>query len=76
MNAQKRTEHHVEMAWSDDDGVQDATGPIDADLNSRSVLFQALDIIIKEQEKIRHVSDLAFEAVDADNSNSLDTDEL
>ena len=57
--------------WEDEEGVL-ATEPIDNEINSKSTLLQSLSIIMQIQDKIRSVSDLAFEAVDADGSNSLD----
>ena len=57
--------------WEDEEGTL-ATEPIDTEINSKSTLLQSLSIIMQIQDKIRSVSDLAFEAVDADGSNSLD----
>ena len=61
----------LQNIWEDEEGTL-ATEPIDNEINSKSTLLQSLSIIMQIQDKIRSVSDLAFEAVDADGSNSLD----
>ena len=61
--------------WEDEEGEL-ATAPIDSNINSKSSLMQALNIVMKLRDKIRTVSDLAFEAVDADKSDYLDNEEL
>ena len=45
-------------------------------MNQKSNLLQSLTILMQIQDKISTVSDLAFDAVDADGSGTLDSDEL
>ena len=62
--------------WEDPEGEL-ATEPIDSHLNSNSsLLFQKLEIIMQIKDKIKGISDLGFDAVDGDGSNSLDDVEM
>ena len=61
--------------WEDEEGIL-ATEPIDNEMNQKSNLLQSLTILMQIQDKISTVSDLAFDAVDADGSGTLDSDEL
>ena len=62
-------------AWQDDEGEL-ATEPIDVDKNSKSSLMQTLQQLLQIKDQMKYVTDIAFEAVDADHSNSLDRQEL
>ena len=48
----------------------------DVTIDRRSNLLRTWEIILAQQDKIKIVSDLAFDAVDIDGNVSLDKDEL
>ena len=57
--------------WEDDEGEL-ASKPIDENINNQSNLLQSLQIVMQIKGKVRPVTDLAFYAVDANNSGDLD----
>ena len=64
-------------AWSDsDEDDKYEEQPIDCEKNTRSSLLQELDQLVQIKHSMGVITDMAFDAVDADGSDSLDPEEL
>ena len=67
-----RYEDHIDKEIWDSDEGELATEPIDSDREEHTVLYNQLSQLLRIKNKVRVISDLAFNEIDKDGSNSLD----
>ena len=68
---------HIQAKGKQYDDCNDETDPVDLYLDDKKTqLLQTIEYIQSQETKIKIVSDLAFDAVDLDESNTLELSEL